>query len=176
MQFIRLYKYLFIFFVLLSILADINCGYKLVGTVSALPPHIKTMAIPLFINNSKEPGIEKKITQMIKDGFINDGRITVVDKEKADMILGGTLKEYSIKPVAFDIQDNVTEYRIIMKVRIGAIDTIKDKALIEQDIHTTWDYRAESSVVSTESARRKAITEASRYLAQKMVSIIAEGF
>src|SRR5688572_26798347 len=60
-----------------------------------LPPHIKSIAVRPFENETSQPGISNKLWLATTDEFIRDGRIAYVDKEdKADGIVVGTIKQY----------------------------------------------------------------------------------
>lgn len=153
-----------------------GCGYHLVGLGSSLPPHIQSIAIPLFSNKSAEPGIERELTGRMREGFITDGRLRVVEEGEADMILKGEINIYSLKPLSFDSQDNVTEYRVEMDISVKLKDVIENKVLIDQILKSKWDYEVNKELASTEERRIAAIKHASRDLAHRLISIVIEGF
>ncbi|MFV1951473.1 MAG: LPS assembly lipoprotein LptE [Nitrospinota bacterium] len=153
-----------------------GCGYHLVGLGSSLPPHIKSIAIPLFSNKSTEPGIERELTGSVREWFITDGRLKVVEEGEADMILKGEINRYSLRPVSFDSQDNVTEYWVEMDISVKLKDVIENKVLIDQVLKSKWDYGVNKELVSTEARRIAAIKDASRDFAQRLISITIEGF
>lgn len=153
-----------------------GCGYHLVGTGSALPSHIKTVAIPVFENSSGQPDIQREITSAIRLAFINDGRLKVVDEKKANLLLSGDVNYYDIRVVSFDSADSAAEYIVQIGVAIDVHDQVKNKRFMKQKFRTKWDYRASSDVVGTEFARLAALDEAYRELANQLVSIIIEQF
>src|SRR5688572_29552291 len=63
-----------------------GCGYTL---SSVLPPHIKTIAIPTFANNSVEHGLADDITQALIDGFLADKKLRLERERDADSVLRG---------------------------------------------------------------------------------------
>ena len=69
---------LFIFFLLIA-----GCGYHLVGTGNTLPPHLKSIAIPVFKNSSSQPEIHRELTSIILRSFVNDGRLKLAKKNEA---------------------------------------------------------------------------------------------
>lgn len=161
----------------LLILLSAGCaGYHLVGTGSGLAGGASNIAIPVFKNNSPEPGIERNVTAKVREAFIQDGRLKVTNKQQADIIFYGNINDYELRPVAFDNNDNVTEYWVIMNIAVKVKDIANDKFLVDQISRTKWDYKVSSEVLSSEMARVEAIDEASRDFAEKMVSIIVEGF
>ena len=86
-----------VFYILIFVLPISSCGYHLAGYGSALPPHLRTIAIPVFKNSSSEPNIHRDATDEVRRAFITDGRLTVVGTRKADMILRGTLTNYTFE-------------------------------------------------------------------------------
>jgi len=48
------------------------CGYSFRGT---LPPHVRTVAVPIFFNRTQEPGVESIITRAVVQAFATNGRL-----------------------------------------------------------------------------------------------------
>ena len=163
-------------FITLAVILTAGCGYHLVGYGSSLPAHIKTIAIPTFKNSSIEPNIHRDATDSIRQAFISDGRLKLIDVKRDDLIIKGTLLNYQLQPVAFSAQDTVDEYIIRLGVQIEAYDRIKKRILVKQEFNTQWDYRVTSSVIDSESAKNTALIEAYNDLADRLVSIIIEQF
>lgn len=86
-------------------------GYQL---GSMLPPDIKTVYVPTFVNKTQEPLIEVDTTQAAIEEFQRDGSLRVVNEDQADAVLEVTLREYRIQPVAYrtDQKTSAKEYRI----------------------------------------------------------------
>lgn len=159
------------------IMLPVGCGgYRLVGTGSGATGSASNIAIPVFKNNTAEPGIERNITAKVREAFIQNGRLRVVREKKADLIFRGNINHYELRPVSFDTNDNVTEYWVIMNIDVKVKDTSKNKFLIDQAFRSKWDYKVSSGLLSSERARIEAIDEASSDFAEKMISIIVEGF
>jgi len=69
-------------------LACSSCGYTFQGSGSILPPDIKTIAIPLAENNTTEPGLGMRFTEVLRTRFDRYGAVKVVDQEsEADAVL-----------------------------------------------------------------------------------------
>lgn len=154
----------------------VGCGYGLVGTGSALPKNVRTISIPTFTNTSKEPGIERKFTQVVREEFIKDGRLKVIDSRKTDWRLSGGIKDYYLKPVSFDANDNVTAYWIEMTLFVKLTDNRSKKNIFEQQFHPLWDYRVTSEVSLTNIRRQEGIENAAKDFAKTLISLIIEGF
>jgi hypothetical protein len=108
-----------IFAILLSGCAHYSFSPSLTGD-------IKTVAVPLFDNQTEQYGITETLTQGIIDGFIQDNSLKVVSPEKADAVLLGTITEYQRQPYTYDQQENVKEY--IVRIYVKAyLEKARDK-------------------------------------------------
>ena len=171
MKFLHGVLYVLMFALLLS-----SCGYHLVGYGSALPSHIRTIAIPVFKNASFEPNIHRDATDAVRRAFVSDSRLRVVNTNKADLLMRGTLTDYQLRAVSFSAADAVEEYIVRLGVQVESYDRVKKKIFFKQKFTTQWDYRVTSSVVDSESARFTALKEAYDDLADRLVSTTMEQF
>jgi hypothetical protein len=153
-----------------------GCGYHLVGTGSSLPPHLKTLSIPVFSNSSSEPEIHRELTSNIIDSFITDGRLKIVRKGISNMVMEGNLYYYDLKAVSFSSNDFASDYIVELGVDVEVIDKVNDKLYIKNKFKTKWDYRATSDIVDTESARLAALEEAYKELGNRLVSLLIDQF
>lgn len=92
-------------------------GYRL---GSMLPPDVKSVCIPTFINRTTEPLIQMRATDATIAAIQKDGSLTVVDREVADSILKVTLTDYKLEPVGFEKNDSDTanQYRAVLTASI----------------------------------------------------------
>lgn len=154
-----------------------GCGYRLIGTgKSSLPSHIKTISIPIFVNKTREPEIEREITRSIRDLFIRDGRLKVVSSGRADTLLSGELRNYNLKPISFDTEDRVTEYRVLVDVEIIFKDLITDNVILKQGLTADDTYKVTSTIASREALERETRRKAFVELAERLRSLVFEGF
>lgn len=169
----RLFKCL----LLISLLAINGCGYRLSGTGSSLPPHIKTIAIPVLKNKSSEPTIHPRLTNTIRRAFLTDGRLKLVDDpQKAHLVLHGILDFYDIRAVTFDANDRAIEYWVYLGIKVDVKDRVKGKTYQKENLRTRWDYRPTANVVNAEASRQEALDEAFRDVSIRLVSLIIDQF
>jgi len=155
-----------------------GCGYQMAGRgTGQLPPHLKTIAIPVFENNSEEPTIQRPLTETLRRAFITDGRLRLVNnKGGADLVMTGTLTKYRVRAVAFNQFDVVTEYWVYIEADVLVTDQVKNKTYLKQKLKTRWDYRADDSVTTSEISRQEALTQTYRVLSQRLVSLVNDKF
>ncbi|MEC7640918.1 MAG: LPS assembly lipoprotein LptE [Nitrospinota bacterium] len=160
----------------IALLGFSGCGYRLVGTGSMLPSHIKTLSIPVFNNVSTEPAIHRNLTEAIRLSFQNDGRLKQVSKRRAHLVINGTLKHYELRPIAFSKRDVAIQYWVILNVDIDVFDQVKKRRFMEQKLETKWNYDAPQEVVDAEAARLDALELAYENLARQLVSMVIDQF
>jgi hypothetical protein len=162
---------LFIFYLLIS-----SCGYHLVGTGNTLPPHLKSIAIPVFKNSSSQPEIHRELTSIILRSFVNDGRLKLAKKDKADLLMKGALTYYVKRTAAFGSDDLSSDIIIELGVDVEIMDQVKNKIFLKQKLKTQWDYNSTSNISDTETARLKALDGAYNELGTRLVSLIVDQF
>ena len=148
----------------------------MVGKETHVPPDLASIAIPTFVNQTYEPGIEALLTRAFLGELIQDRRLKVVDRYEADSVLEGVIRYLRIYSVSYDQSGLATEYQttvvvdLTLKKKSGEIQW-KEKNLSE----TRW-YKASSNALITESNRDAAIQEIGRFLAERVRNRIFYNF
>ena len=153
-----------------------GCGYRLVGTGSALPPHIKTIHIPVFKNTSSQPEIHRQLTSFVLQSFISDGRLKIANKDDADLIVDATLSYYNLRNVAFSSQDLVSDIIIELEIDLKVTDQVKNEIFIKKKLKQQWDYKSTPDLADTETARLEALDQAYIDFGNRLVSLIIDQF
>jgi len=91
-----------------------SCGYS---TSSRTAKGIKSIAVPMFENQTAEPALEITVTESIIQNLVEDNTLKVTGEENADAILYGQIVEFNNRPFSFDADLNAEEYRIDIKVK-----------------------------------------------------------
>lgn len=100
--------------------------YSFSGGRTAL---VKTIAIPIFGNETAEFGLAEALTEGIINGFVEDNQVKVVDESVAEAVLKGSVSEYSRKAYTFDETDQVKEY--IVEIWVAAeLDRKNDSGMV----------------------------------------------
>ena len=133
-------------FILLVLIISLSCGfYSLSGS---LPPHIKTIIIPMVENETAEFGIAENITDGIQSRFNDEGILKVID-ENADSILRGTVKKVSDGPYTYNKNESVSEYRYKIDVNIEWYDIKNEKVLLKGN-YSGWGAYGLSGDIGTD--------------------------
>lgn len=105
-----------------------GCGYS-VG--STLDPKYQTIYVSAFENSSREYDLQAPLANALSRKFISDGRLRVVPRDQADLLLEGVLLDYSLKGLTFDEDDDVTQFLTLVTAGVRLTDTHTSEILWE---------------------------------------------
>jgi hypothetical protein len=114
----------------LALLSSLSCGYT---ASTSLPGHIKTIAIPVFRNETLEYLIEEELTNTVVEHFVNDNRLRIVGEKEASSILLGTVTSYEHKVFSYSAGEVAQEYEVIIKVAIEFKDVSNGRIIWKDD-------------------------------------------
>ena len=157
-------KYFFIFCLFLLP----GCGYQVVGKETHVPPGLTSVAIPTFVNQTYEPGIEVQFTQAFLREFITDRRVKVLDRAEADSILEGVIKYFYIASVSYGPAGYVLEYQTTVILDVTLKKRTGEVLWTVTDLTDTQWYRASSSGLTSEANKALAIQQNGRSAAERL--------
>lgn len=158
---IRLAQVAILLALILSALS--GCGlYSFSG--NTLPSHIKTVAIPIFQNDSQDPGVGNEVTEAITQRFLNDNRLKVVGEKRADAILDGKVTSYENKVYNYTAGQTPQDYIVVIRVEATMRDASRNKEIWKDDqltVSAVYSVQGGSTQPLTDegSARQKAIKD-----------------
>jgi hypothetical protein len=152
-----------------------SCAYS--TSTALLPPHLKTIAIPVFENGTTEYSIEQEITQAVIDRFVQDNHLKVVGERSANAVLRGRVTQYRNAVFGFSAQEQASEYRVTIGVAVTMKDLVKNREMWKDDemIKTTNYFVVDvpGQKAKTELDGRK---EAIQKIAEEIVARTVEGW
>lgn len=169
--------------VLILALSTSGCGYSLAGRGTFLPPYIKRIGVPMFVNNSSVFDVERRVTQRVQTEFIGRGKYTIVpDSTGVDALLSGEISSITLTPAAFNTQQQATRYALTLTARVEFKDLTTNKVLWQ---NPSMQYREEFDVSSTNNSLDptaffgqdvNALDRMANEFARALVSAILEAF
>lgn len=112
--------------ILLALAAAVSgCAYTV--SSSSLPPHLKTVAIPVFENGTVEYTLEQDITNAVVDRFVRDNHLKVVEEKRANSVIRGRITGYRNSVFGFSEQNRAQEYRVTISVAVSFKDLVKNR-------------------------------------------------
>ena len=161
-----------LFLTLCLILPLAGCtGYRL---GSNLPPGIRTVYIPVFMNDTGEPGLETLTTSSAIAEVQKDGSLRVVPREVANCVLEVTLRTYKMSPLRYRKDDTTTaqEYRLDLTADY-VLKKLPTNEILSKGKGITG-FTDITSLVDLPSARKAALPAAATDLAHRIIREITE--
>jgi len=93
-------------------------GCQTISAQRTLPPSIRTVAVPVFVNRSAEPGIEETATVFTQEEFLADGRLNLVRPDDADAIVNVVINDYRLRGINFDTDDFARDQAIEVRATV----------------------------------------------------------
>lgn len=157
-----------------------GCGYALVGrSQNLLPPSVKTIQVPAFVNRTTRVELEQRVTQAVAEEFVSRGRLRLATQAKeADVILRGSIDSFAIYPVGFNEQGRATQYQVAITAAIELVDhRADDKVLWKNDQYRfTENYQVNLESTDAFDQESRAIREIAVRFAETLVTNLLEGF
>ena len=117
-----------------------GCPYSFTG--SSVPKHLKTIAIPLFDDQSGfgEPGLREKFTNKLISRFIQDNSLEIADKTHADSMLEGVIVSVRDEPLVVTKAESVSKRRVTIAVKVSYQDMKLKRKVWDKDLTNTGDF------------------------------------
>ncbi len=158
-------------------LASFQCGYYLRGTGSSLPPHIKSLNIPMFTNRTTRFELDVKLTQRVIDEMVARGKVEITaDSDAADAVLLGEIIAFRATPIGFGEEATADRYSISIVAKVMLRDLVQKKVIYS---NASFIYQGEYEVpegTDFESVETEALDEIADKFARSLVVAILEGF
>lgn len=114
-------------------------------------PHLKTVMISEFENNSDRYDLPELITTYLTEGFISDNRLKVM-ADGADMDVNGSVLSYDKTVFSYDIQEEPQEWQITIRFSIEVKDMTKNSTIWRnKNLSLSAIYSNPKNVPETES-------------------------
>ena len=120
---------------ILSIYLWVFSGCGIYSFSGSIPPHIKSISIPLFVNETAEFGIAEAVTDEVTNVFLEENILKISDQ--GDSILRGSIKKVEDKPYTYSEMEEVLEYRFSVGISVEWFDVREEKVLITKS-YTNW--------------------------------------
>jgi outer membrane lipopolysaccharide assembly protein LptE/RlpB len=151
-----------------------GCGYSLRGS---LPSHLRTIAVPVFVNKTQEPAVENLVTQGVIEAFVNNGLLKVVSPSQADAILEGEVVGYQINALSFNAAQNITEYRLQVTLNLQFREVKANRVTWRREgFSEKADFKVPGSQVATINLGDQALRQAAVDIGRAVVATTVDRF
>src|SRR3990170_1551764 len=132
-----LFKISKLFFLIVFLIMSANCGpYSFKSTSGGTT--FKTIAVPLFDNQTQEYGIREILADSIANRIVRDNSLKIVPENQADVILRGSITKYERAVYTYDQAENVKEYIVRIFVKVTLENTKAKKSEWEEPNLQGW--------------------------------------
>jgi hypothetical protein len=127
--------------ILFSILLCVSgCAYSFKG--GSVPPHLKTIAIPIVEDQSGygDPTLRELFTRKLVESFANDNTLQLTDRNTADSMLEGVIVDVPDVPEVITGNEQVKLRKITVTVRMTFQDMKLRKKMWEKSFSAWGNY------------------------------------
>lgn len=148
-----MFKFLFVIILFLSC-----CGYS---TRTIIPAHLKSVAIPVVVNETMKPGLGELLTDQLITDFNRDRSLRVTSLDKAHLIINCKITNYDRSPQSYTSAQEVLIWKITLSAYVEAEDKVEETFLYQGNISTfvTYDNQSESEDTGIDRAVKKLSQE-----------------
>jgi hypothetical protein len=102
----------------------------------SVPAHLKTIAIPLFDDQSGsgEPGLREKLTNKLIEKFRSENVLDVADKLHADSAIEGIVESLPDEPYVLTQGETVTKKKISINLKVSFQDLKLKKQIWDKQL------------------------------------------
>ncbi len=135
-----------------------GCAYSFTG--ASVPAHWKTIAIPLFDDESNfgQPSLREDLSNMLIQKFQQDNTLQLANRESANVELRGVIISIiADQPIAVAQGVQASRLQVSLRTRVTLIDHINNKEVWSKDFTATGDYTAASGQSGREQGLQQAM-------------------
>jgi len=137
---------------------------------NTLPSYIKTVAIPLFEDQTSEFGIKERLTDALISEFTRDNTLKISSQDEADSIIRGKILSVVDRAETYDAQEHAQSYRVYISVEVKFEDLRKHKVLWKQRMNQWGSYSL------ADESRQQGIEQAIKKLAEDILNKSVSGW
>jgi hypothetical protein len=160
-----------------SLSALVSCaGYQLGGVKPASLASVKSIAVPMFANDTQHPRASALATSAVTNALVQDGTYRISSTDKADAVLEGKLAHIRYKQIRGTRFDSAYPEELANTVIIEwSLRDAKDptKVLASGKAEGTSQLFVSANL---QTARNNALPEALDRASEALVSRIANGY
>jgi outer membrane lipopolysaccharide assembly protein LptE/RlpB len=153
-----------------------SCGYEFGNSAKSGAAYGLVLAVPVFHNDTFEPILDRRVTEMVRRQFLQaDGLTLVNDVSAAPLVLLGRVSGYGLQTISFR-QGQVNESRVVLTASVSMKDTGTQRPLWFETYTTSAEFFVTADLATNRSRQDRATEEAAQMLAENIVSRVLEDY
>jgi Lipopolysaccharide-assembly len=155
-----------------------SCGYHTAGRADLLPKTIATIGVPAFSNSTTSYKLTDWLPDAIAKEFISRSRLRVVNVNRADAVLKGSVLSYTSNPVLFDQKTGLaSSVEIHVALQVSLVERTSGKVLFTRPrLEVTDNYEIPIQQGQYFDESDSALQRVSTRVAQQVVSAVLNNF
>jgi len=153
-----------------------SCGYHTAGKAVRIPPYVKTLAIPAFVNQTQTYRVEAILTEAVVREFNTRTRYRIVsDPNGADAVLRGWVTGTQLAPLTYDSNTGRASSALVT-VNMKVVLTAKDGKILYENSNYTYreQYQVSRELSSFFEEQGPAVQRLATDFARTLVSNVLE--
>lgn len=157
-----------------------GCGYHVAGSATHIPADVRTLAVPIFVNDTQSYHTEVALTDAVVHELNTRTKYRIVSTDKsadADAMLRGTVVSENIAPLTYDVTTGQSS-SFLVTITAKVVLTANDGHVLYQNSNYTFrqQYQSTQDLASFIQEDSPAVKRLSRDFAQSLVSDMLESF
>jgi outer membrane lipopolysaccharide assembly protein LptE/RlpB len=172
---VRLARHIF----LLAALATLGCGYHTAGHATRIPASVRTIAVPIFVNQTQTYRIEQMLTRDVVREFLARTHYQIANDagQSADAVLKGTVVSAQAAPLTYDAQTGrISSAIVTVSMKVSLVDHSGHTFFENQNYTFRQQYQVSREVTSFFEEETPALQRMSQDFARTLVGDIMEAF
>lgn len=148
-------------------------GYRL-GPTNGEQAGARSVEVRPFGDRTLEPRLLEPVSQSLRKGLQRDGTYRLATDGSADIVLSGTLTEYTRRPLTFQPRDlfSTRDYEVRLTAVVTAVERGSGRVLFDREVVARVPIRAAPDL---NSAERQAAPLLADDLSRKVLSLLVDG-
>jgi outer membrane lipopolysaccharide assembly protein LptE/RlpB len=154
-----------------------GCGYGFRGSVNNLPPDIKAVHIPAFVNDTNEAGAEIVFANALIYEFNRSRNLAVVSAAEAQAVINGKIKSIATEAVTYASQTQAVDRKVTVVLEVSCL-RLDNKKILWQNLSLSryQNYTVVQDPNLTDRNKEEAIRKIAKDLSERIHNGILENF
>ena len=164
---------------LLAAMATLGCGYHTAGHATRIPASVRTIAVPVFVNQTQTYRIEQILTRDVVREFLARTHYQIANDagQSADAVLKGTVVSAQAAPLTYDAQTGrISSAVVTVSMKVSLVDHTGHTFFENQNYTFRQQYQVSREVTSFFEEETPALQRMSQDFARTLVGDILEAF
>jgi outer membrane lipopolysaccharide assembly protein LptE/RlpB len=156
-----------------------GCGYHTAGHATRLPASMRTIAVPVFVNQTQTYRIEQVLTRDVVRELLSRSKYQVTSDSghDSDAVLKGTVISAQAAPLTYDAQTGrISSAVVTVSMKVSLVDHSGHVLFENQNYTFRQQYQVSREVTSFFEEETPALQRMSQDFARTLVSDMLEAF